>query len=317
MTPFPTRIASACVLAAATAVLACGGATVATEVTPEKAEKKAAPDKESPPEPDPQAEGGELQPEASALQLPKTPATFEEAIAIAKEIHEGHRRDFFCGCTYGSNGKVLKPSCGYRTRADESLAKRIAWDRVVPVHAFGSHRPCWKSPMCKDEAGNAFSGVQCCREKDPVFRAMEADLHNIVPMISELNADRSNYAYGEIPREERLYGACDVEVDRAKRMIEPPESVRGDIARIHMYMRDVYGDGLPLTPEELQMFEQWHAADPADAWEVDRNKRIAEIQGRANDNLPLRVPTGGAEPEPAPPEPPAAAEGAEAVHGAP
>jgi deoxyribonuclease-1 len=304
---------------AAFAVLACGEATVVTEEPPPDkaaAKAKAAPEPKVEAEAEEEEEGVAI---AADRKLPKTPATFDEAVAAAKEIHDDHRKDFFCGCTYGSTGKVLKPSCGYRTRADDSLAKRIAWDRVVPVFAFGAHRACWKSPMCKDESGTAFSGVQCCREKDPVFRAMEADLHNIVPMISELNADRSNFTYADVPKEERLYGACDVEVDRAKKLIEPPESVRGDIARIHFYMRDVYGDELPLTPAELAMFEQWNTADPPDAWEVDRNRRVATIQGRANDHLPIRLPAGG-EPEPAEPDKPEAApavpaEGA--VHGSP
>jgi deoxyribonuclease-1 len=293
-----------------TALSGCGEATVVTEAPPEETRKTAPSEAAPEPEPEPEAPPEEHADArgVAAPKLPKTPATFEEAVGVATEIHEDHRRDFFCSCTYASSGKVLKPSCGYRTRADESLAREIAWDRVVPVRAFGAHRPCWRSPMCTDASGNAFSGVQCCREKDPVFRAMEADLHNIVPMIAELNADRSNFQYGDVRGEDRLYGACDVEIDRSHQMIEPPESVRGDIARIHLYMRDVYGDELPLTPAEVQMFEQWHAADPPDAWEVDRNRRIATIQGRANDHLPIRLGTG--EPDPEPP-----AEEPQAVHG--
>jgi deoxyribonuclease-1 len=120
---------------------------------------------------------------------------------------------------------------------------------------------------------------------------MEADLYNIVPVVAELEADRSNFLYGDVAKEERLYGACDIEVDRAHRIVEPPQDVRGDIARIYLYMRDVYGDELPLTPAEIANYEQWNDEDPPSAWEVERNRRIAAIQGRANDHLPITLST--------------------------
>ena len=38
-------------------------------------------------------------------------------------------------------------------------------------------------------------GRKAC-SKDPIFNKMEADMHNLVPAIGELNADRSNFRYG-------------------------------------------------------------------------------------------------------------------------
>ena len=38
---------------------------------------------------------------------------------------------------------------------------------------------------------------------------MEADLHNLVPAIGEINGDRSNFTFEHIDGEERVYGACD------------------------------------------------------------------------------------------------------------
>lgn len=221
------------------------------------------------------------------IQVPKTPESLEAAEQLATEIYTEHRRSFFCNCAYTTEKKVARGTCGYKTRADESLARRVAWERVVPVRAFGAHLPCWKEPLCSNEQGEPYSGVACCSERDPVFKAMATDLHNLVPMVSELKADRSNFPFGEIEREPRMYGACDFEVSWSRAIAEPSERVRGDIARIYLYMRDTYGAAMPLPGHELEMLKQWDKADPADAWEVTRNKKIASIQGLGNDNIPL------------------------------
>ena len=43
---------------------------------------------------------------------------------------------------------------------------------------------------------------------------MESDLHNLFPSIGEVNGDRSNYIFGEIPGESRVYGQCDIEIKK-------------------------------------------------------------------------------------------------------
>ncbi len=236
-------------------------------------------------------------PEPVAMPRPTTLASLEAVVEAATEIYIEHRRTFYCDCSYTPQRRVAWGTCGYKTRADESLAKRIAWDRVVPNRAFGQHRACWREPLCTDEGGVKFSGVRCCRETDEEFAAMELDLHNFVPAVGELQEDRSDFDFGEIDRETRMYGACDFEVDRALQRAEPREDVRGDIARTYLYMHETYGDGLPLSAAEIERFQTWNTADPADAWEVQRNKRVAGIQGMANSFVPMMAPAGAEEPE--------------------
>lgn len=60
---------------------------------------------------------------------------------------------------------------------------------------------------------------------------MEADLHNLVPAVGELNGDRSNYRMAVISGEDRTYGACDFEIDSSRKVVEPMAETRGDIAR--------------------------------------------------------------------------------------
>ena len=290
--PYTTRtIATSLALGLCMGAAACGGEPAKPAAD---ADTKALAKPEPKPEPEPVAPA---EPEPPAKALPKTLASLEAAIEAAVEIHSQHRRTFYCNCAYTPQLRIARGTCGYKTRADESLSKRVAWDRVVPNRAFGQHRSCWREPICKDEQGVAFSGVRCCRELDEEFRAMELDLQNLVPAVGELQADRSDFDFGELDGEERMYGACDFEVDRSQRRAEPDEDTRGEIARAYLYMKDTYGDGLPLSPAQQAQFEAWHEADPPNAWEVQRNRRVAAVQGVSNSFLPMMAPPATDAPE--------------------
>ena len=150
----------------------------------------------------------------------------------------------------------------------------------MPAHAFGHTRQCWREPICTTKTGKAYKGRRCCAKIDPVFEAMESDLHNLVPAIGELNGDRSNRSFSMVSGEPREYGACNFEIDFDTDKVEPPEAVQGDIARTYFYMNTTYG--LPISKKQRQLFETWARTDPVDDWERERNRRIAEIQGNAN-----------------------------------
>jgi deoxyribonuclease-1 len=117
-----------------------------------------------------------------------------------------------------------------------------------------------------------------CRITSPAFNRIEDDLHNIFPALAEINEARGARRYGEIPRETRAYGNCDVEIEG--RQIEPRPQVRGDIARAMFYMRERYG--LPLYPRHAKLLARWNLEDPPDAAERARNDRIQRIQGQRN-----------------------------------
>lgn len=199
------------------------------------------------------------------------PASFRQSKRILTTLYQEHPRTFYCNCDYRAEGKKLRPdwdSCGFKPRKNAKRAARIEWEHVVPAWAFGHQRQCWQQ-----------GGRKGCR-KDPQFRRMEADLHNLVPAIGEVNGDRSNYSFAALAGEPRRYGRCDMEVDFKARKVEPPAARRGDIARAYFYMRDQYG--IRLSRQQRQLFEAWHRLDPVDDWEIRRNRLIADIQGNSN-----------------------------------
>jgi len=210
----------------------------------------------------------------NAQRKVQRPISFDAAKAAAgKHIYYDHRITFYCGCKYNKAGVIDPTSCGYSARRSAVRGARLEWEHIVPAAAFGTHRICWK-------ACPGLNGRLCCRKTDPEFRRMEADLMNLVPAVGELNGDRSNRPYGIVDGEPRVYGSCDFEIDFKKDIVEPAESIRGFIGRTYLYMVKTYKKGLPLSAEQLNMFQDWAATHPPTDWEKEREERILKIQGQ-------------------------------------
>jgi len=206
--------------------------------------------------------------------------SFGKAKKELAKMYQDHRLTFYAGCEYGKKGLVNGKSCGYKARKNEKRGRKIEWEHVVPAWAFGHALQCWQNKVCSTSKGKPYKGRKCCGKMNATFQAMESDMFNLVPAIGELNGDRSNFRYGMIAGERRAYGEVDFEVDFKQRVAEPAESIRGDIARIYFYMEKTYG--MKIGKKDRRLFEIWSRQDPVDAWEIERNLRIAAIQGNSN-----------------------------------
>ncbi len=211
--------------------------------------------------------------------------SFSHSKKLMKKVYYDNQYSFYCGCKYDYkqiNGKektvVDMASCGYTPRKNVERGEYIEWEHVVPAHAFGNTRQCWREAICTDSKGKSFKGRKCCEKLDPVFRTMQADMYNLQPVVGELNADRSNYHYGIIDGEPREYGMCDFEI--AGKIAEPKEDIRGDIARTYFYMEYTYG--VRISDKQRKLFEIWDRQDPISEWERIRASRIEKIQGNKN-----------------------------------
>lgn len=196
-------------------------------------------------------------------------ASFSSAKKVLqKQVYYDHRTTFYAACSFDAKKHVDWASCGYAPRARAKRGGRVEWEHVMPAWEFGHQLQCWQQ-----------GGRKACK-KDPRFRRMESDMHNLRPAVGELNGDRSNYRYGMIEGEARAYGAVDFEVDFKHRVAEPRPEVRGDIARTYFYMAREYG--IRISSKQRKLFEAWDRADPVDAWERERNRRITRLQGNFN-----------------------------------
>jgi deoxyribonuclease-1 len=192
---------------------------------------------------------------------------------------------FYCGCDISrrgdSGGDIDFRGCGYVPRKSESRASRLEWEHVVPAAEIGKGRSCWESgaPQCVKD-GEPFKGRSCCEIADPAFAMAATDPVNLVPSVGEVNGDRSNFPYGEIPGTGRLYGQCTMEIDWTRDVAEPPDAVKGDVARIWSYMSRSYG--LRVSREQADLFIKWMKIDPVSQQEIDVNRQIRASGHRAN-----------------------------------
>lgn len=197
--------------------------------------------------------------------------TFASAKIASAEVNRDVKGDFYCGCKIRWQGKKGIPDlagCGYQIRKDARRAQRIEWEHVMPAWQFGHQRKCWQQ-----------GGRKGCR-RDRAFRKIESDMHNLQPVVGEVNADRANFPYGQWSGAAGQYGHCPVKIDFAARRAQPPETARGVIARTYFYMRDRYH--ISLSRQQTQLFNAWHARYPVSQWECIRDSRIAKLQGNNN-----------------------------------
>ncbi|WP_323668725.1 endonuclease [Aliarcobacter butzleri] len=196
--------------------------------------------------------------------------SFNQSKKILKEIYKDNPITFYCGCKYNPLDKdnmIDRNSCGYIPRneltkkgKENVRANRIEWEHIMPAENFGKHLPCWRE-----------GGRKAC-SKDPLFNKMEADMHNLVPTIGELNADRSNLRYGADKPKVGMYGQCKFEVDFDANRVYVRDEIKGDIARTYLYMSKTYN--INLSSQERKLMEAWDRIDPIDEWEIRKNKII-------------------------------------------
>lgn len=191
---------------------------------------------------------------------------------LATVVYPNHQKAFYSNCDYTIKEKKLIPlpkTCGFHYRKNKNRAERIEWEHIVPAWHFGHQLQCWQK-----------GGRMACRQTNAKFKKMEADMHNLVPAIGEINGDRNNFKYGMIEGEKRVYGKVNMEISFGDKKAEPRDNVFGDIARTYFYMRDEYG--LKISNAQEKMFIAWNNLDPVSPWEQERNAIIKKLQGTEN-----------------------------------
>jgi len=115
-----------------------------------------------------------------------------------------------------------------------------------------------------------------CREESEEYQRITADLHNIVPADTRIDLERSTAIFEDLP-ESVAAGECGLK--RSFQIIEPPHDIKGDIARAILYMVQTYN--LPLKGN-LYDYQRWNKIDPPSSQEIERNRKIQELQGNSN-----------------------------------
>lgn len=196
-------------------------------------------------------------------------------------IYADHRITLYCGATFDADRNVTLPA-GFVVAAHDDRARRAETEHIVAAENFGRAFPEWRegAPQCVNVHGRAFKGRKCA-ETNAEFRFMESDLHNLAPAIGAVNAARRNYRFGILPSGDYDWGSCPMKIQR--RVAEPPDGTKGLVARTHLYFAEAYPSRYRLSRAQRRLFEEWDRQFPPDAWECERERRIAEVQGNRNE----------------------------------
>jgi len=119
-----------------------------------------------------------------------------------------------------------------------------------------------------------------------------ADLHHIRPSDALVNSTRSNDRYGNVSESaKKVYGnnpAKDVLGGYSNgTYFEPLDNVKGDVARICLYVYVRWGSEWGATDitkvfQNVNVLLEWCELDPVDIWELGRNEVVGKIQGNRN-----------------------------------
>lgn len=216
----------------------------------------------------------------------ETAATFDAAKRrLYREVYSGTDTEFYCGCTYRRTDlRVTHRGC-FSPEDRNDRSGRIEAEHLVPAATIGATRACWFDwETVRACATGDKRGRKCCETRgvDDGFVLAHNDLHNLVPAIGEVNAARSNHPFTDTESLADQYGVCDFEMIEleSSSAARPSPSLRGEIARAHLYM--VWAHDVDLTREYLDMMVRWDREDPPTCAEVLRSATIGEIQGVSN-----------------------------------
>lgn len=186
-------------------------------------------------------------------------------------------KTLYCEATF--SGRVITDSNGFYSSKYTTRGKKMEWEHVVPAENFGRNLPSWRSgnSECVTRAGIPYKGRRCATKISQEYRYMQADMYNLYPSIGAVNALRRNYRYAVVTGDK--LGDCDMIINSAKAY--PSESVRGTVARIHLYFDSAYPN-YTLSDSQRQLFNAWDKTYPVTRNECDRGDLIETIQGNEN-----------------------------------
>ena len=144
-----------------------------------------------------------------------------------------------------------------------------------------------------------------------------SDLHHLRPSVGSVNSNKSNFAFANVREDYTDYKASTVDgqdviwykqtkTSPADGVIEVRDNIKGDVARILMYIwcrwgePNLYSDvdeskcptmdskdngdnqtGLRVI-EDMETLLEWMELDPVDTWEMTRNDQAENFQGNRN-----------------------------------
>lgn len=115
------------------------------------------------------------------------------------------------------------------------------------------------------------------------YKTQESDLFHLYPTDTIANSFRGHLEFEEVESTEKIPN-CELSkrgMDLQNHFgFEPPNKVKGDLARSLFYFSVRYN--MPIPDEEEEILRKWNLDDPVDSEEKLKNDLIMEAQGNRN-----------------------------------
>ncbi len=109
----------------------------------------------------------------------------------------------------------------------------------------------------------------------------KSDLHHLFPTDSKSNSTRGSFPFGKVEKVQWTQNGAKFGLDaQGRKVFEPPDEHKGNVARALFYFSAEYNKRIP--PEEESVLRQWNKLDGVDSAELERNRKIATVQGNRN-----------------------------------
>jgi len=110
----------------------------------------------------------------------------------------------------------------------------------------------------------------------------KSDLHHLFPTDSKANSTRGSFPFGKVEKVQwsNPSGAKFGLDAQGRKVFEPPDEHKGNVARAMFYFSAEYNKR--ISPEEESVLRDWNKLDGVDSAEIERNRRVAAIQGNSN-----------------------------------
>lgn len=192
------------------------------------------------------------------------------------QIYRPHPYTFFCHYPFNTEGRIDSGVYQHSKRTDS-----VQWIPLVTKVELARERPCYTHKICVNSKGDRYKGLLCCHKVDPLYNAMLADLHLYVPVHPQLSQKRKKYHFEGLSEDTALEKQCQLYFDEKTKTMMPSDTLKGEIARVYLYMHKTYG--LTLPESKLALYQAWHKSFPSSPWEKTKNQKIAQLQGNRND----------------------------------
>lgn len=207
------------------------------------------------------------------------PRSFSSAKRKLKKIFASSRRSFYCRCPM-SLPHVLVKGCSvtqnYPFREDQTT---IEFEHLYPMAQLKKRLLRKIGPQMKDLCPTL--SRRCLTRKISLFSYFESDMMNIRPVIKKLNRARGAYWFALGVTDQQLvnkkHHRCTFRIENKK--FHVPHHVKGDVARVMMYLDHSYSSLDLFDPSERQIFTQWNKADPLHPREALLLREISSAQG--------------------------------------